>query len=87
MNCPQCGRGLAQGARKCVFCGHGTQVRPREQLSIPRPAGGETPRRRFMSAWVKFLLFAGIIAAGAYMAYRHVPEIKKIVDETLAGIL
>jgi hypothetical protein len=40
-----------------------------------------------MSAWVRFLLFSGIVVGGAYMAYRHVPEIKEYVDKLLASVI
>jgi hypothetical protein len=64
MNCPSCGRALASGA-KCIFCGHGSQFKPKQQLQIPK---GTIPERRGTSIpWGKILLFlilAGAVAAG-----------------------
>ena len=63
MNCPTCGRALAAGAQKCVFCGHGTQFKRKEQLQIPK---GTLPQRKASFPWGKLivvLILAGAIAA------------------------
>lgn len=63
MNCPSCGRAIATGA-KCVFCGHGSQFKRKEQLDIPK---GTIPERGGSSfPWGKlvfFLILAGAVAA------------------------
>jgi len=63
MDCPSCGRPIATGAR-CVYCGHGTKVQPREQLQIPE--GTLPERRRSSTSWggiVVFLVVVGLVAA------------------------
>jgi len=64
MDCPSCGRPIATGAR-CVYCGHGTKVKPREELQIPE---GTLPERRGGSGftWRRLLFF--LILAGAVAA-------------------
>jgi hypothetical protein len=69
MNCPSCGRILANNA-KCVYCGQGTQVRKREELQIPE---GTTKRPAAGFPWgrlVVFLILGGAVAA----AFLH-PEL------------
>jgi hypothetical protein len=68
MNCPSCGRALAAGAPKCVFCGDGTKFKPREQLSIPK---GTIPGRRKSSMpWGRILLLL-VLAGGVAAAFLH----------------
>jgi hypothetical protein len=64
MNCPSCGRALAQGA-KCVYCGQGTQFRRQEQLVIPKGAT-KPPKKAFSVPWktiLVLLLLGGIVTA------------------------
>ena len=70
MNCPLCGRALAAGARKCVFCGDGTKFRPNAQLQIPK---GTVPEPKSSFPWGKLLLF--LILAGAVAAAWLNPEL------------
>ena len=61
MNCHSCGRALAGGARRCVYCGQGTEFRPREQLAIPK---GTLPERKSAFPWraiVGALLLAALV--------------------------
>jgi len=72
MDCISCGRPLASGAR-CVYCGQGTKVMPREQLQIPE---GTVPRRGGAGSglpWGKILFF--LILAGAVAACFLHPEL------------
>ncbi len=71
MNCPQCGRAIATGA-KCVYCGQGTQFKRREELQLPQ---SEEPRaqRKTPFNWgrlIVILILAGVVAA----AFLH-PEL------------
>ena len=59
MNCPGCGRPLATGAQKCVYCAHGTKFRPKEQLAIP---AGTVPEHRSGIAWGRWLVILAAIA-------------------------
>jgi hypothetical protein len=70
MNCPSCGRALAAGARKCVFCGDGTQFKRREQLQIPK---GTIPQRKSSFPWGKLILL--LFLAGAVAACFLHPEL------------
>jgi uncharacterized membrane protein YvbJ len=63
MNCPSCGRALAGGAQKCVFCGHGNQFKRPSQLQIPK---GTIPERRSSFPWGKLIVL--VILAGAVAA-------------------
>ncbi len=60
MNCPQCGRALATGARKCVYCAQGTSFKRREELAVPREA--MAPRKSGFP-WGKLVLVLAIAAA------------------------
>ena len=59
MNCPGCGRPLATGAQKCVYCAHGTKFRPKEQLAIP---AGTVPEHKNSIAWGRWFLILLVIA-------------------------
>lgn len=70
MNCPSCGRALAAGAQKCVFCGNGTQFKRREPLQVPE---GTLPQRKASFPWGKWL--ALLVVAGAVTAAFLHPEL------------
>ena len=61
MDCPGCGRPLATGAQKCVYCAHGTKFRPKEQLAIPKGTLTERGRSTPWGRWFLVLL----VLAGA----------------------
>jgi hypothetical protein len=70
MECPSCGRSLANGAR-CVYCGQGTQFKKREELQIPEGTTKPAPTSSF--PWgrvVVLVILAGAVAA----AFLH-PEL------------
>jgi len=67
MNCPSCGRTLAAGAKKCVFCGDGTKFKPREQLTVPK---GSTKKPSGSFPWGRVLLLL-ILAGGVAAAFLH----------------
>jgi hypothetical protein len=78
MNCPQCGRALATGARQCVYCAHGTKVRPREQLAVPREA--MAPRKSAFP-WGKLIIVGVILAAVVVCLNPAVkPHLKPVID-------
>lgn len=70
MNCPQCGRALATGARQCVYCAQGTKFRPREQLAVPREA--MAPRKKSFP-WGRLVLVL-VVAAGVVVCLN--PKVK-----------
>jgi hypothetical protein len=70
MDCPSCGRPLANNA-KCVYCGHGTQFKRREELKVPE---GTLPQRKRSSIpWGRLVVFL-ILAAAVAAAFLH-PEL------------
>jgi uncharacterized membrane protein YvbJ len=78
MDCPQCGRPLATGARQCVYCAHGTKARPREQISVPRSA--MAPRKGGIP-WRPIIIVAVII--GAFLVCMHSavkPHLQPLID-------
>lgn len=82
MNCPACGRELAAGARRCVYCAHGTEVRSRPPLVIPK---GTVPERRRGSRW-GWVIALVVLAAAGYAAYRSVPAVRSFVDGLLGKL-
>jgi hypothetical protein len=70
MDCPSCGRALAGGAR-CIFCGHGTTFKPREQLQIP---AGTLPERRGSSFPWRSILVLAVLAGAVAACFLH-PEL------------
>jgi hypothetical protein len=74
MDCPQCGRPLAAGARVCVYCGRGTRFRPKETLKIPPR---EARARQGGIPWGK-LLFWAILALAAAAAWAT-PQIRGLL--------
>ena len=69
MNCPSCGRALANGA-KCVYCGHGTQFKRREELQVPE---GSTKKPPTTFPWGRIVVLL-ILAAAVAAAFLH-PEL------------
>jgi hypothetical protein len=63
MDCPVCGRVLANGA-KCVYCAHGNTFQRKETLAIPEGTVGGHRKSPF--PWGRLLLF--LILAGAVAA-------------------
>jgi hypothetical protein len=62
MNCPQCGRPLATGARTCVYCAQGNTYKRKEQLAVPK---GTTEHRKslHLGRWILLaLVVAGVLA-------------------------
>lgn len=60
MDCPACGRPLATGAKKCVYCAQGSTYKQREQLAVPQ---GTVPERgRGGIAWGRWILVALVVA-------------------------
>ena len=80
MNCPQCGRALATGARQCVYCAGGTKARPREQLAIPRSA--MAPRKSGIP-WRPIFIFGAIIVG--FLVCMH-PKVKVHLQPLFDGI-
>jgi hypothetical protein len=78
--CPQCGRPLAAGARRCVYCAQGTQFKPREQLNVPK---GATAYRKVGFPWGKLALLL-VAAVGIGYAFTK-PQVrawlKGLVDQ------
>ena len=69
MNCPSCGRVLANNA-KCVYCGQGTQFKRREELQVPE---GSTKRPPTTFPWGRIVVLL-ILAAAVAAAFLH-PEL------------
>lgn len=61
MTCPQCGRPLAAGARKCVYCAQGNPYKRREELVVPRSA--MAPRKKPFP-WRTIVLVLLVVGAG-----------------------
>jgi len=78
MNCPQCGRALAGGAKTCVYCGQGNTYKRRENLAIPK---GTVPEHRKPVRWGRWLLLL-LVVGGALAAAFYPP-----FHELLRGIL
>jgi uncharacterized membrane protein YvbJ len=70
MNCPACGRALASGAKKCVFCGDGTKFKRQEQLQIPK---GTVSKRKSSFPWGTLILVL-VLAAAVAACFLH-PEL------------
>jgi len=80
MNCPTCGRGLATGAQKCVYCAAGTKVRPREQLAVPE---GTVPRKGggfHLGRWGLIAIIAAVAAVVWFTPGLHA-KIQPIIDK------
>jgi hypothetical protein len=67
MDCPQCGRAIASGA-KCVYCGRGTQFKKREELQIPQD-DTRAPRKVPFN-WGRLIVVL-ILAAAVAAAFLH----------------
>ena len=64
--CPQCGRTLATGAKKCVYCAQGSTFQRRQELQIPRDA---MAKRKRGVPWGKILIVV-LILVGVAVYYR-----------------
>ena len=64
--CPQCGRTLAVGARKCVYCAQGTSAPKRQELKIPP---GTTGYRKRGAPW-GWILLVVLVLVGVAVYYR-----------------
>jgi hypothetical protein len=70
---------LAAGARKCVYCAHGTQYRPKEQLAIP---AGTVPEHRNSIAWGRwFLVLLAVAAALVWFTPSLHAKIQPLLDK------
>jgi hypothetical protein len=67
MDCPSCGRPLANNA-KCVYCAHGNTFQRKEQLTIPEGTVGGHRKEPFP---VGRLLFFLILAAAVAACFLH----------------
>ena len=76
MNCPVCGRALAAGAKKCVFCGDGTKFRAPQQLAVPK---GSTRKPGGSFPWGK-ILFVLILGGAVAAAFLH-PDLNAKIKE------
>ncbi|HLF94838.1 MAG TPA: hypothetical protein VJB14_15335 [Planctomycetota bacterium] len=80
MNCPACGRPLATGAQKCVYCAGGTKFKPKAQLVIPK---GTVPEHSSGFRWGRWLLLLIVVGGGA-MAWFTPPiraQIQPLIDK------
>ncbi len=80
MNCPTCGRALTASAGRCVYCGQGTRVRAREQLSVPEGTLPGLRRRAFPWGRLVAVVLLGGIAAVAYFHPEARAAIKSFID-------
>ena len=66
MDCPQCGRALATGAKKCVYCAQGSTFKRREELKVPRDA--MAPRKKGLPwGWIILVV---LVLVGVAVYYR-----------------
>jgi len=81
VNCPNCGRSLATGARQCVYCARGTGVKGSAPIvrtgAPPAPKGG-------LFKWVVLAFLLLGLAAGLGLPGVRA-EIKKLVDRALSS--
>lgn len=74
MNCPSCGRPLATGTKKCVYCAHGTKFQPRPQLAIPKGTVPEHRKPIHLGRWFLLLL----VIAG--VAFWFTPPLRAMIQ-------
>lgn len=79
MNCPSCGRTLAQGA-KCVYCAQGTQIKRQPQLAVPK-GSTKAPTKSFGFPWktILVLLLLGGIATAVYKNPEWQSKVRELI--------